>query len=228
MLDRIYVALDYPSRMEADRLLDRLPQGVGVKIGLELFLREGLSYVREIKYRGYNVFLDLKFHDIPRTVYGAVSQVADSCDLLNVHAAGGLEMLKAAKEASLKAEKPPKLIAVTVLTSLNQSDWQEIGGAGALAQGAEKRALLSREAGLDGVVCSPLEAARIKALCGEEFLTVTPGIRPQSAASQDQKRTATPREAVEMGCDYLVVGRPMTKAEDPARALFEIVEEMKS
>ncbi|MDD4693739.1 MAG: orotidine-5'-phosphate decarboxylase [Firmicutes bacterium] len=228
MLDRIYLALDFPNKTEANNLLRELPKGLGVKIGLELFLKEGLNYVKEVRNLGYNVFLDLKFHDIPRTVYGAVLQVAGFCDIVNVHASGGLEMLQAAKEASLKVESPPKLIGVTVLTSLSEANWQSVGGAQTIVRAVEKRALLCKEAGLDGVVCSPLEAKNIKNVCGSKFVTVTPGIRLESGLKEDQKRTATPKEAINMSCDYLVIGRPITKATDPAKALNAILREMES
>lgn len=227
MLERIYLALDFPDKTQAENLLKKLPQGLGIKIGLELFLKEGLDFVKKIKAAGYNVFLDLKFHDIPNTVFQAVKQVADSCDLLNVHAIGGIEMLKAAKEASLNTVKPPKLLGVTVLTSINAKTWSLMGGQGTIAEAVEKRALLCHEAGLDGVVASPLEVPLVKAICGEKFLTVVPGIRPKGEVQGDQKRVATPKEAIAKGADYLVIGRPITRASDPARALEAILREIK-
>lgn len=226
MLERIYVALDFPAKEEALNLLNQLPKGIGVKIGLELYMKEGISFVREIKEKGYNVFLDLKFHDIPQTVRGAVSQVAQFCDILNVHASGGLEMLKAAKEASLKPNNPPKLIGVSVLTSLSEGDWISIGGKGSIEEAAKKRAILCKEAGLDGVVTSTFEVPVIKEACGTDFLTVVPGIRLSSDEVLDQKRVATPKKAIELGSDYLVIGRPITRAVDPSKALDEILREI--
>lgn len=228
MLNRIYLALDFPNKTEANGLLEKLPKGIGVKIGLELYLKEGLDYVKEIKDAGYNVFLDLKFHDIPRTVYGAVMQVAGFCDILNVHAAGGIEMLKAAKDASLKPKVPPKLIGVTVLTSLSEEDWGSVGGAESINDSVVKRALLCRSAGLDGVVASAHEVLNIKKACGIGFLTVVPGIRPESSITDDQKRIVTPKKAIEIGCDYLVIGRAITNSVDPQKALNDIVKEMES
>jgi len=227
VLERIYLALDFPDKTQAENLLKKLPQGLGVKIGLELFLKEGLDFVKKLKNAGYNIFLDLKFHDIPRTVFQAVSQVAASCDLLNVHATGGIEMLKAAKEASLNTAKPPKLLGVTVLTSINAEIWSLMGGQGTIAEAVKKRALLCYEAGLDGVVASTLEVPLIKAVCGERFLTVVPGIRPHGEGLGDQKRVATPKEAIKKGADYLVIGRPITKASDPVKALEVILKEIK-
>ena len=227
MIERIYVALDFPNKEQAEALLNKLPKGIGVKIGLELFLKEGLDFVKKIRDSGYNVFLDLKFHDIPRTVAAAVSQVADSCNMLNVHAAGGKEMLEGAKEATLKVNKPPKLIGVTLLTSISEANWQSIGGSGNIEEAVAKRAFLCQEAGLDGVVTSTLEVEAIKKRCGKDFLTVVPGVRPKGASAGDQRRIATPKEAIEKGSDFLVIGRPITKALDPAKALEDILEEIK-
>lgn len=226
MLERIYLALDFPNGEQAENLLKEMPKGLGVKIGLELFMKEGLSFVKKIRDSGYNVFLDLKFHDIPRTVAAAVAQVADSCQMLNVHASGGLEMLQAAKEASLSVAKPPKLIGVTVLTSISATDWLSVGGSGTIEEGAKNRALLCQKAGLDGVVTSTKEVATIKKYCGSSFLTVVPGVRPHGENVGDQKRVATPQEALDAGSDFLVIGRPITKAKDPVKALNDIVREM--
>ncbi len=208
----IIVALDCLTGEESLRLAEDLGPGLSwVKVGLELFTREGPSIVRTLKAEGYHVFLDLKFHDIPATVSGAVRAAGETgADLVNVHAAGGEAMLRSACDA-----RPPhaRVIAVTVLTS------ERAGG-----EVVVERALLARECGLDGVVCAAAEAAAVKRACGAGFLCVTPGIRPAGGARDDQARVATPAEAAAGGADLLVVGRAITRAPDP-RAVFERMQE---
>jgi orotidine-5'-phosphate decarboxylase len=202
------------------------------KINIHLFTSAGPEAVRQIAALGPGVFLDLKFHDIPNTVAGAVSAAAGlpGVELLNVHATGSLEMLRAA--ASSLAQAPPgrpKLLAVTILTSLNQAALRQVGISGTPGARAVSLARLSKKAGLDGVVASPREIKAIRRACGKDFLIVVPGVRPRQkggAARDDQARTATPAEAIRAGADYLVIGRPITAAPDPKAAAHAILEEM--
>lgn len=234
LAERLIVALDVPGREEALRLAERLaPAGVRFKVGLELFTAAGPALVRELCERGAGVFLDLKFHDIPNTAAGAARAAARlGVWMFNVHAAGGTEMMRRAREAAMEgaaaAGRPrPLVIAVTVLTSLDARTLRDEVGLsrdpGAQAAFWAERA---RAAGLDGVVCSPREVAAVKAACGPEFLAVTPGVRPEGAAPGDQQRVATPAGAVAAGADYLVVGRPITADPDPLAAARRIVAEM--
>lgn len=232
--ERLIVALDVPGREEARHLVRILrPAGVRFKIGLELFTATGPALVQELSEQGTGVFLDLKFHDIPNTAAGAARAAARlGVWMFNVHAAGGAEMMRRAREAALEgaaaAGRPrPLVVAVTVLTSLDARALRDEVGlcrdpAAQVAFWAER----ARAAGLDGVVCSPQEVAVVKAACGAEFLAVTPGVRPAGAASGDQRRVATPAGAVAAGADYLVVGRPVTADPDPPAAARRIVEEM--
>ena len=225
---RLYVAVtgsDVDSGL-LDRLRD-LP--VGVKIGLELFTARGPSLPRQVRDMGFSLFLDLKFHDIPFTVAGAVrSACSMEPDLMNVHGTGGMDMMRAAAEA---AAPPSKVIAVTLLTSLDREDLREIGmEVESMEDAVVSIALMAREAGLSGVVCSPLEAAAVRESAGEGFVIVTPGIRPSapegSRQGDDQKRKATPFEAISRGATSLVVGRPITTADDPRAAAISIIEEI--
>lgn len=223
--ERIIVALDVPKLATALALADRLKGAVGCfKVGLELFAAGGPDAVRWIKARG-KVFLDLKMHDIPETVGRATAVAAGyGVDLLTVHSAGGRAMLsRAAKEAH---EQGARVIAVTALTSLDERDLEETRLQGPLVDLVIARARLAQDAGCDGVVASPREAAAIRAACGPGFLIVTPGVRPTGAAVGDQKRVATPRSAVEAGADYIVVGRPITGAPDARSAAEAIAEEL--
>jgi orotidine-5'-phosphate decarboxylase len=223
--ERIIVALDVPKLAAALALADRLTGVVGCfKVGLELFAAGGPDAVRWVKARG-KVFLDLKLHDIPETVGRATAVAAGyGVDLLTVHSAGGRAMLsRAAKEAH---EQGARVIAVTALTSLDERDLQEVRMQGPIQELVIARAKLAQDAGCDGVVASPREAAAIRAACGKEFLIVTPGVRPAGAAVGDQKRVATPRSAVESGADYIVVGRPITGAPDARAAAEAIAEEL--
>jgi orotidine-5'-phosphate decarboxylase len=227
--DRICIALDYPKREEALAAVRRFGPRVGwLKIGLEAFVAEGPSLVAEVA-RTSRVFLDLKFHDIPNTVAGAVAAAARSgASLLNVHASGGRAMLEAARRALPDGPARPKLVAVTLLTSLDARALADLPIAGQPEGIARRLALLAKDCGLDGVVCSPTDLPAIRAACGPDFLTVVPGIRPSGSAAGDQKRVATPREALAAGADILVVGRPVTAAPDPDTALTALLDEIES
>lgn len=219
--ERILVALDVPSADAAIRLADRLRGAVGgVKIGSQLFTACGPEIIRSLAARGDRIFLDLKFHDIPNTVAGAVASAAElGVWMVNVHAAGGPAMLQAAREAAERGGRTrPLLIAVTVLTSMDAPTLNAIGVDASPLDQVLRLAEMTRAAGLDGVVASPLETAAIRERCGEQFLIVTPGIRGASNAKDDQERTATAAGAVRAGSSYLVIGRPITGAPDPRQA----------
>ena len=225
---RLIVALDVPDAGAASVLLDRLDDTCSwFKVGLELFVAAGPAVLEPILRRGHRVFLDLKLHDIPNTVAGAVRSAASlGVDLLTLHALGGPAMLTAAREALAGAVRPPELLAVTILTSM---DAQHLGAVGVRRSPAEQVELLARmglSAGIRGFVCSPGEVAAVRALTGPEGTLVIPGIRPAGGALGDQKRTATPAQALRQGASYLVVGRPITQALDPAKAAEAILEEM--
>jgi len=238
---KVMVALDKPDAEAALRLASQL-QGAGcwMKVGMELFYAAGPGVVRELKSRGFRVFLDLKLHDIPNTVRGGARSIARlGVDLFNVHAAGGTAMMAAALEGVRDAieagdaavpgpaVQAPLVIAVTQLTSTSQRVLNdEIGIAGSVEDAVIRYARQAKAAGLQGVVASPLEVGAIKAACGADFLTVTPGIRPRGADIGDQSRVRTPKEAVQDGTDYLVIGRPITAASDPSQALQTILKEM--
>ncbi|MBQ3814317.1 MAG: orotidine-5'-phosphate decarboxylase [Bacteroidales bacterium] len=226
----VIIACDFPDRESTLAFLDRF-QGSRkpfVKIGMELFYGAGPDIVREIKARGHRIFLDLKLHDIPNTVRKAMKVLsALDVDMVNVHAAGTVAMMKAALEGLTRADGTrPLLIAVTQLTSTSEETMQKelLIGAG-INDTIVRYAQNAREAGLDGVVCSPLEAAMVKEACGEAFLAVTPGIRFADAAADDQVRITTPARAREIGSDYIVVGRPITAAEDPVAAYERCMKE---
>ena len=226
----VIIACDFPDRESTLAFLDRF-QGNRkpfVKIGMELFYGAGPDIVREIKARGHRIFLDLKLHDIPNTVRKAMKVLsALDVDMVNVHAAGTVAMMKAALEGLTRADGTrPLLIAVTQLTSTSEETMQKELLIGASINDTIVRyAQNAREAGLDGVVCSPLEAAMVKEACGEAFLAVTPGIRFADAAADDQVRITTPARAREIGSDYIVVGRPITAAEDPVAAYERCMKE---
>ncbi len=221
---KIIVALDYPEATPALDLVARLePALCRLKVGKELFTAAGPQLVEQFMRRGFEIFLDLKFHDIPNTAAQACKAAAAlGVWMVNVHALGGRKMMEAACEAVARAARPPKLVAVTVLTSMAQEDLAEIGIAATPADLVLRLATLARDSGLDGVVCSAQEAALLRRECGNEFCLVTPGIRPADAAADDQSRIMTPRAALENGASYLVIGRPITRAADPLRALQEI------
>jgi orotidine-5'-phosphate decarboxylase len=224
--DRLIVALDVPKADAARALVDRLAGGVGMfKVGSQLFTAAGPDLVHEIVTRGEKVFLDLKFHDIPNTVAGAVASASRlGVSLVDVHGLGGRAMIEAGVGA-LPA-MGTRLLAITVLTSHDEKSLGQIGVNGSMAESVRRLAVLAREAGADGVVASPHEVALIRAACGSGFLIVTPGIRPAGAAAGDQVRAATPSAALAAGADYLVVGRPITEAADPRAAAEAIVLEM--
>lgn len=220
----ILCAIDTPDRARAQRLVSALAGSVGgVKLGLEFFSANGPEGVREAA-RGIDLFLDLKLHDIPNTVAGAV-KAALALDplLLTIHCAGGPAMLRAAVEA--RGARRTKLLGVTVLTSLDDGDLVATGQGGPVAEQVRRLAVLAKESGLDGVVCSPQEVAMLRQACGPGFLLVVPGIRPAGSTASDQKRIQTPRAAIEAGADYLVIGRPITEASDPAAAARAILAE---
>lgn len=225
----LIVALDVSSAAEVEQTVDRLGDSVTFyKIGLELFSAEGPEVVRIVKNRGKKVFLDLKLHDIPRTVERAVkSGAALGVDLMTIHASGCRAMIRAAKDAALSCGiQAPKILAVTVLTSLDQPDLDDLGvGRGMKAQ-VEALGLLACVNGADGIVCSPQEVAAMRAVLGPDALLVTPGVRPAGAALGDQKRVATPGQAVRDGSTHLVVGRPILEADDPCAAARAITAEM--
>ncbi len=204
----------------------------GIKLGLEFFAAHGPQGVRAVAADGVPLFLDLKLHDIPNTVAGAVRAVTPlRPTLLTVHAAGGGAMLQAARDAAGEAAAKtgsarPRIIGVTVLTSLAEADLDAIGQRGPIAEQARRLAVLAKSCGLDGVVCSPHEIAALRAECGDGFLLVVPGIRPAWAAAGDQKRVMAPAEAARLGADYLVIGRPITAADDPAAAARRIAAEV--
>lgn len=227
------VALDYADAAAAERLLKEL-QGIPcyMKVGMQLFYAAGPSFVDGLKQRGYKVFLDVKMHDIPNTVKGGANSATKlGVDMFNVHVAGGSAMMEATMEgvaAALNAgQQKPTVIAVTQLTSTSLAVLNnEIGITGSVEQAVIRYAELAQRAGLDGVVASPAEVEAIKAACGIGFQTVTPGIRPSGSALNDQSRIMTPREALNQGTDYMVIGRPITAAADPRAALEAIIEEL--
>jgi len=227
---RVLVALDFDSAEQALALVDRLDPGLcRLKVGKELFTLAGPQLVVALQQRGFDVFLDLKFHDIPNTVAKAVSAAAKlGVWMVNVHASGGRRMMEAAAEALDKFSQPPLLIGVTVLTSMDSSELREINVTQDAAEQVLSLAALARDAGLQGVVCSAQEAQALKAAMGDEFLLVTPGIRPKGADAGDQRRIVTPGDAIVNGSDYLVIGRPVTKADDPIQTLLTINEEIAS
>lgn len=224
---QIIVALDFPDAAATLRMLDALdPELCRVKVGKELFTRCGPELVRQIGKAGFEIFLDLKFHDIPNTVAGAVSAAAElGVWMVNVHAAGGRAMLQAARK-SLGTGSKTLLTAVTVLTSLSAEDLQEIGVGSAPEQQVLRLAMLASSCGLDGVVCSAQEISLLRHNLPQDFLLVTPGIRPAGDSAADQKRIETPGMAVARGSSYLVIGRPITQAPDPAAKLRQIVAEI--
>lgn len=228
---KIIVALDFPAEESALALVDRLdPAMCRLKVGKELFTRSGPSLVRGIQDRGFQVFLDLKFHDIPNTTSAAVAAAADlGVWMVNVHASGGEKMMVACRERLESFGKDrPLLIAVTVLTSMSAADLAGIGITDSPEVHVSRLATLTRNCGLDGVVCSAQEAPRLKAEQGAGFQLVTPGIRPLTAEKGDQQRIMTPAEAISAGSDYLVIGRPITQAADPLAALEAIHAEVTS
>jgi orotidine-5'-phosphate decarboxylase len=227
MMKDVIVALDFKNRKETMAFLEGFKEGIYVKIGMELFYSEGPEIVREIRKMGHKVFLDLKLHDIPNTVKSAMKSILRlDADMVNLHASGGSVMMEEAMNACREEGKKPLVIAVTQLTSTTEELMQsELLIDRSLTETVLSYAENAKKAGLSGVVCSALEVPVIKEHLGEGFITVTPGIRPLDSAAGDQKRIVTPARARELGSDYIVVGRPITRAEDPEKAYKEIKKE---
>ncbi len=233
--NRLIVALDFADMDKVRRLVAELGDAVGhYKVGMELFYAVGGEAVRFLRAAGKEVFLDLKLHDIPNTVSQSAKVLSWlGATMVNVHASGGMAMMKgaatAAVETAATSGRPrPKLIAVTVLTSMDEAEWTRLSCAVPIRTQAVRLAEMAREAGLDGVVASPQEAAAIREACGPEFLIVTPGVRPAGSAVNDQSRVATPAGALKAGASHLVVGRPITAAPDPRAAALAILREMEA
>jgi orotidine-5'-phosphate decarboxylase len=231
---RLIVALDVHSMEKVQQLVEQLDDSVNYyKVGMELFYSVGSQVITYLRQQNKDIFLDLKLHDIPNTVgQGLASLTELGANMLNVHASGGFTMMQtAAKAVKNKAEQmnicPPKLIAVTVLTSMNQEEWSTLGFDSDLSGQVVHLAKLAQKAGLDGVVASPQEAKQIRAACGNDFIIVTPGIRPSGAAINDQSRIATPAGALLNGANHLVIGRPITGVTDPRQAAEDILQEMR-
>ncbi|WP_280566502.1 orotidine-5'-phosphate decarboxylase [Chromohalobacter sp. 296-RDG] len=224
----LIIALDHSDLDQALAMADRLdPARCRVKVGKELFTRSGPRILEALHSRGFEVFLDLKFHDIPNTVAGAVEAAADhGVWMVNVHAGGGQRMMEAARERLEKRRLATHLIAVTVLTSMAREDLVEIGVDSETLSQVKRLATLSQRSGMEGVVCSAQEATALRALCGDTFLKVTPGIRPNASTGDDQRRTLTPARALAAGSTHLVIGRPVTQASDPMVALAAIEQEI--
>ena len=225
---RIIVALDYAEAARALALAQRLdPERCRLKVGKQLFTREGPDIVRRLQDQGFDVFLDLKFHDIPNTVAGACRAAAElGVWMVNVHASGGRDMMAAARKAVDAVAKPPLLIAVTLLTSLDAADLRDTGVEGQPEEQVARLARLAHACGLDGVVCSPKELATLAGAVPDTFLRVTPGVRPAGGDEGDQKRIATPALAIADGAHYLVIGRPIIQAGDPAAVLTAITDSL--
>lgn len=220
----IIVALDYDNKSAALNFIDRIsPSDCRLKVGKEMFTLFGPQFIVELQKRGFDVFLDLKFHDIPNTVAKAIKAAAElGVWMVNVHASGGARMMEAAKEALAPFNNPPRLIAVTVLTSMEADDLNGLGISLTPAEYAEKLAKLTYNCGLDGVVCSAQEASRFRSLFDDRFQLVTPGIRPEGSDIGDQRRIMTPRQALDAGVTYMVIGRPITQSDDPVATLQAI------
>lgn len=225
---KIIVALDFADEAGALQLVDQLdPRRCRLKVGKEMFTRSGPQFVEKLAAKGYEVFLDLKFHDIPNTVAGACRSAADlGVWMVNVHALGGSKMMAAARDALEQCSSRPLLIAVTILTSMGEQDIAQVGLSGTPADNVARLATLAEGAGLDGVVCSPREVELLRRTIGREFRLVTPGIRPAWSEKGDQTRITTPADAIALGSDYLVIGRPITAAEEPLEALQRIEREL--
>ena len=225
---RVIVALDFPDAGRALALVARLEPGTcRLKVGKELFTAAGPGLIERLRKAGFEIFLDLKYHDIPSTVASACAAAAElGVWMINVHALGGRAMMEAARAALSRLRTPPKLVAVTLLTSVGTAELQEIGLPGNPQEIVVRLAQLAQACGLDGVVCSAQEARELRQRCGPGFLLVTPGIRPAGSLTDDQRRVATPREALADGADYLVIGRPITQAPDPLAALRGISTEI--
>lgn len=225
----VICAIDTTDIARASALAEAVKPSVGaIKLGLEFFTHNGAAGVKKVIENGAPLFLDLKFHDIPNTVAGAIRATAGiNCFMMTIHAGGGATMMRAARDAAediaAKNGKRPLIIGVTILTSMDERDMHEVGVSGNVADQVKKLADLAQASGLDGVVCSPFEIAMLKAQCGKDFKLIVPGIRPAGSDNGDQKRVLTPAEAVAQGADYLVIGRPITGAASPADAAADIL-----
>jgi orotidine-5'-phosphate decarboxylase len=222
---KVVVALDFDKKQDALSFVDKIqPTDARLKVGKEMFTYFGPEFVKQLTGKGFDVFLDLKFHDIPNTVAKAVTAAADlGVWMVNVHASGGSQMMTKAKQAlDNYGDDAPLLIAVTVLTSMGQEDLHGLGINKTPAEQVNFLANLTKQSGLDGVVCSAWEAEQLKSDLGKEFKLITPGIRPAGSAQDDQQRIMTPKQAIDVGVDYLVIGRPITKAVDPQLVLQQI------
>ena len=216
--------MEYTSAVSIADKLD--PKICRLKVGNQLFTSSGPKILKTLHDKGFEIFLDLKFHDIPNTVYESVRSAANlGVWMINVHASGGSKMLDASKKALEGFDKPPLLVGVTILTSISEEILTEIGFNN-LDKQVKRLTKLAQRSGLDGVVCAASDASKVKQTCGESFLTVTPGIRPKDADLNDQSRTSTPKEAIANGSDFLVIGRPITGSEDPTNALENIYKEV--
>jgi len=228
-LPKIYCAIDKPDLQQAMNLCENLTGlPIGIKLGMEFFNAEGRHGVEQINtaYPDTSIFVDLKYHDIPNTVAGAARSITKNFSpaFLNVHAAGGLDMMKAARDA---CPADTKLLAVTILTSLDEQAIQEVGYANPIADRVCQMASLAKQAGLDGIVCSPFEIEMVRKECGEDLALMVPGIRPAGSAKGDQKRIMTPKDALDNGASHLVIGRPISQAENPRDAAQEILDSLK-
>jgi orotidine-5'-phosphate decarboxylase len=226
--NRIIVPLDVPTQEDAIALLDRLPQVSFWKVGLELFVGAGSEILKILKERQKRIFLDLKFHDIPNTIAGACrSAKGYNVDLITLHATAGRKALQAAAEAISQESSRPKLLAITLLTSLNSRELAfDLKIPLELPEYALQMAILAKESGIDGAVCSPHEVAQLRQVCADDFLLVCPGVRPSWSDAGDQRRVMTPQAAIKAGADYLVIGRPITAAANPVEAWERICEEL--
>ncbi|PLY16798.1 MAG: orotidine-5'-phosphate decarboxylase [Sedimenticola sp.] len=225
---RIIVALDFSAEAPALDLVSGLdPKLCRLKVGKEMFTRLGPAFVEKLAAKGFDIFLDLKFHDIPNTVAAACAAAADlGVWMVNLHASGGRKMMETARERLEGFSQRPLLIGVTILTSLGQEDIAEVGYSGSPAENVVRLATLADSSGLDGIVCSPLEAGEVRPKVNKAFLLVTPGVRPASVSKDDQKRVMTPLDALNNGADMLVIGRPITAAENPLQSLRDIQAEI--
>ncbi len=228
MTNRLILALDFPAAEPAISLIKQLsPDDCKLKVGFELFVAAGPDFVRQLVAQGFDIFLDLKFHDIPNTVAAACKSAADlGVWMVNVHAAGGDQMMLAACDALAGFQQPPKLIAVTVLTSMDKAQLEKINIIQSPVEQVSHLAVLTKQCGLDGVVCSAQEAPILRQTCGSDFLLVTPGIRPLGSQQDDQSRVVTPLAARQLGIDYVVVGRPITRAKDPLAVIAAINQDL--
>ena len=224
---KIIIALDFPAvQLALDFIAPLSPKDCRLKVGKELFTIGGSDFVKILTKKGFDVFLDLKFHDIPNTVAAACHAAADlGVWMINVHASGGRKMMETAANRLAQLNQPPLLIGVTILTSLSADEIHEIGFSGSPAENVLRLAKLADDSGLNGVVCSPLEAATVRQATHSHFKLITPGVRPKSAAMDDQTRVMTPADALQAGANYLVIGRPITAAKQPLEALNAIIAE---